>query len=490
MAQAGAGASSQPKAQQAPLSQSGGTVETQQSTSGSAGSSSSVNTLNSTIQVSGSYQGSVPGPKVPDGPLTLTIADATRRGLQFNLGGVTASIEVRQARAQRLAAVSEMLPNIYATLTETSTKIDLQTEGLTASVFGGKVSPPTTIGPFHYYSALANVSENLSLTALHNVRQSDASLEAARMSAADARELVVLAVGGAYLRVIANKANVLSQEAQVKQSEASYKLADDQYRAGTKTIIDSNKSLVELRTQQQRLSALRGDLSKQTMQLARLIGLPAGQPLVLSEDLPVQVPPAAPLEEGIRAALDARPDLKAAKLQLKAAGEARRASKAEYLPSVSINGNYGLEGIDPNKGVSAYQVSAGVNFRLFDSGRVKSDIDQADAILSQLQARYDDLKAAVDLDVRQVYVDLQVASEQIKVAQENRRLAAETLTQSVDRFTAGVTNSVEVVQSQETVAAAERDYISTLFSLNLARIAFAKATGQAEKFIPSMLKGN
>ena len=490
MAQTGAGASSMPKAQQAPLPQSGGSVEAQQSTVGSAGSSSSVNTLNSTIQVSGSYQGSVPDPKAPQGPLTLTIADAIHRGLQFNLGGVTASLGVRQARALRLAAVSEMLPNIYATLAETSAKIDLQTEGFSSAVFGGKITLPTTIGPFHYYSALGNVSENLSLTALHNVRQSEASLDAARMSMADARELIVLAVGGAYLRVIANQANVVSQEAQVKQAEASFKLADDQYRAGTKTIIDSNKSLVELRTQQQRLGALRGDLSKQTMQLARLIGLPAGQPLILNEDLPVQVAAAVPLEEGIKTALDARPDLKSARLQLKAAEEARRASKAEYLPSVGINGNYGVEGINPNKGVSAYEVSAGVNIHIFDSGRVRSDVDQSDAIVSQLQARYDDLKAAVDLDVRQVYVDLQVASEQLKVAQENRQLAAETLTQSVDRFASGVTNSVEVVQSQETVAAAERDYISTLFSLNLARIALAKATGQAEQFIPSMLKGN
>jgi len=82
-----------------------------------------------------------------------------------------------------------------------------------------------------------------------------------------------------------------------------------------------------------------------------------------------------------------------------------------------------------------------------------------------------------------------VASEQMKVAQENRQLAAETLTQSVDRFASGVTNSVEVVQSQETVAAAEQDYISTLFSLNLSRISLAKATGQAERFVPNMLKG-
>jgi len=484
------GAPSTPKALQVPLAQNAGSVNAQQSTAGSAGSTSSVNTINSTIQVSGNYQGSVPDPKAPQGSLTLTIAEAIGRGLQFNLGGITANVSVRQARAQRLAALSQMLPNIYGTLSEASAKVDLQTLGLSASAFGGRLPVPTTVGPFHYYTALGNVNEDLSFTALHNIRQSEALLQAARMSTANARELIVLAVAGTYLRVIANKANVRSQEAQVKQAEASYKLAADQYQAGTKTIIDSNKSLVELRTQKQRLSALRGDLLKETMQLARLIGLPAGQQLVLSEDLPVQVPDTISLEEGIKIALDERPDLKAARLQLKAAAEARRAAKSEYLPSLSINGDYGLEGINPNRGVSAYQVSAGLNIHIFDSGRVRADVDQADAVFSQLQAQYDDLKGAVDLDVRQAYVDLQVAAEQMKVAQANRQLAAETLTQSVDRFASGVTNSVEVVQSQETVAAAEQDYISTLFSLNLSRISLAKAIGQAEQFIPNMLKGN
>jgi outer membrane protein TolC len=482
--------SAAPKAQQVPLSQSAGNVEAQQSTTGSAGSNSSVNTINSTIQIAGPFQGSIPDSKVPQASLTLTIADAIGRGLRFNLGSVSANVSLRQARAQRLAALSLMLPNIYASLNETSSKVDLQTEGFSSSLFGKAISLPTTIGPFHYYSALANVNEDLSLTALHNLRQQEALAQAAQMSAANARELIVLAVGGSYIRVIANQANVLSQEAQVKQAQASYKLAADQYQAGTKTIIDSNKSLVELHTQQQRLAALRGDLFKETMQLARLIGLPAGQQLLLHEELPVEIANTIPVEEGIKAALEMRPDLKTARLQLQAAAEARRASKSEYFPSLSINGDYGLEGVNPNKGVAAYQVSAGVRIRLFDSGRVRADVDQADAAFTQLQAQYDDLRAAVDLDVRQAYVDLQVASDQIKVAQENRRLAAETLTQSIDRFSSGVTNSVEVVQSQETVALAEQDYISTLFSLNLSRISLAKATGQAEQFIPYMLKGN
>jgi len=484
--------SSLPRAEQLSPSgraQSGGTVQAEQSSSGN-GASSSVNTVDSTIQVSGAYQGSTPDPNAPQGPLTLNIEDAIRRGLRFNLGAISANASVKQLRGERLAALSKMLPNIYGTVSENGAKIDLGTQGLSPGTFGSSIPLPATVGPFHYYSALANVSEDLSMTALHNLRQSQASADAAQMSAQDARELIVLAVSGTYLRVLASKANVVSQESQVKQAAATFKQTEHQYQAGTKASIDRNKSFVEYQTEQQRLTSLRGDLVKQNMQLARLIGLPVGQVFTLSEDLPVQVREAVPLEEALKLAFEERSDLKAARLQLKAASEAHRASKAEYLPSLGVEGDYGLEGINPNKGVSVFQSAATVTIPIFQSGRVRADVEQADAALSQRQAEYADEKGVVELDVRQAYVDLQVATEQIAVAIENRKVAAEILTQSLDRFAAGVTNSVEVVQSQETVASAERDYVSTLFSLNLARISFARATGQAEQFIPNMLKGN
>ena len=484
--------SSLPRAEQLPPSgrtQSGSAVQAEQSSSGNGGSSS-VNTVNSTIQVSGAYQGSTPDPNAPQGPLTLNIADAIRRGLRFNLGAISANASVKQLRGERLAALSKMLPNIYGTLSENGAKIDLASLGLSPGTFGSSIPLPTTVGPFHYYSALANLSEDFSLTSLYNLHQSQASADAAQMSAQDARELIVLAVSGTYLRVLASKANVLSQEAQVKQAEATFKQSEHQFQAGTKASIDRNKSFVEYHTEQQRLISLRGDLLKQTMQLARLIGLPVGQVFTLSEDLPAKVPEAVSLEEALKRAFEERSDLKAARLQLKAASEAHKASKAEYLPSLGVKGDYGLEGVNPNKGVAVFQAAATVTIPIFQGGRVRADVEQADAALSQRQAEYADEKGAVELDVRQAYVDLQVATEQIAVAIENRKVAADILTQSLDRFAAGVTNSVEVVQSQETVASAERDYVSTLFSLNLARISLARATGQAEQFIPNMLKGN
>jgi outer membrane protein TolC len=484
--------SSLPRAQQLPPSgraQSGSTVRAEQSSSANGGTSS-VNTVNSTIQVSGAYQGSTPDPNASQGPLTLNIADAIRRGLRFNLGAISANASVKQLRGERLAALSKMLPNIYGTLSENGAKIDLATQGLSSGTFGSSIPLPTTVGPFHYYSALANLSEDLSMTSLYNLRQSQASADAAQLSAQDARELIILAVSGTYLRVLASKANVLSQEAQVKQAGATFKQSEHQYQAGTKASIDRNKSFVEYHTEQQRLISLRGDLLKQAMQLARLIGLPVGQVFTLSEDLPAQVPEAVSLEEALKLAFERRSDLDAARQQLKAASEARRAAKAEYLPSLGVKGDFGVEGVNPNKGASVFQAAATVNIPIFQGGRVKADVEQADAAFSQRQAEYADEKGAVELDVRQAYVDLQVATEQIAVAIENRKVATEILTQSLDRFAAGVTNSVEVVQSQETVASAERDYVSTLFSLNLARISLARATGQAEQFIPNMLKGN
>ncbi len=72
----------------------------------------------------------------------------------------------------------------------------------------------------------------------------------------------------------------------------------------------------------------------------------------------------------------------------------------------------------------------------------------------------------------------------------NRKLALATLQQLQDRFAVGVADSVEVVSSQQALAAADHDYVSSLFSQNLAKIALAHAMGEAEKDIPELFKGS
>jgi len=75
------------------------------------------------------------------------------------------------------------------------------------------------------------------------------------------------------------------------------------------------------------------------------------------------------------------------------------------------------------------------------------------------------------------------------VARSNIDLAEQTLTQSRDRFGAGVTDTVEVVQSQEAVASAHEQYISSLYSYNFAKISLARALGAAEEGVKEYFKG-
>ena len=53
--------------------------------------------------------------------------------------------------------------------------------------------------------------------------------------------------------------------------------------------------------------------------------------------------------------------------------------------------------------------------------------------------------------------------------------------QAHDRFAAGVTNNLEVVQSQQAVAAAEESYIESLYFWNLSRAAVGYAVGRAQQ---------
>ena len=77
-----------------------------------------------------------------------------------------------------------------------------------------------------------------------------------QLNAKDARELVVLAVGGSYLQMVATAARVDSQRAQVTNADAINRQAEVRREAGTNARIDVTRSAVELQTEQQRLSTL------------------------------------------------------------------------------------------------------------------------------------------------------------------------------------------------------------------------------------------
>jgi outer membrane protein TolC len=113
---------------------------------------------------------------------------------------------------------------------------------------------------------------------------------------------------------------------------------------------------------------------------------------------------------------------------------------------------------------------------------------KADAALRQAEAQLADVRALIDQDVRNALLDLKSSSDQVAVSQSSVKLADQALMQSQDRFSAGVTDNLEVVQAQEAVAVAHENLISSLYLNNLAKVSFARALGRAEEGVREYLK--
>jgi outer membrane protein TolC len=441
------------------------------------------------LPTQGASQGSVPTAQTPGAPLALSLDDAVQRGLKSNLGAVGFQQILRRAEGQDTVDRSFLLPQVNGSLTGVDQQTDLAALGFSSlklNVPG--FSFPTVIGPYHYFDLRAGVSQSiLDATRLNTYRATQQNGKAVQFSAQDVRDLIALAVSSAYLQVVSGGARVDSARAQVATAQATYQQAVDRHDAGVAARIDVTRSQVELQTEQQRLTSVVNDLAKQKIAFGRLIGLPPAQEFTLTDALPFAPLNDITIEQALARAAANRADLKAAEAQIHAAELTKRAAEAERLPSISVGADYGVIGVDPTNSHGTFSLTGSVKVPIWNGRRAQGDIEQADAALEQRRAEYQDLRGRIDAEIRTAFLDLNSAASQVKVADSNRTLAADTLQQARDRFAAGVADTVEVVQAQESVAAAEQDYIGSLYTHNLAKATLARSMGQADQNIKEFL---
>lgn len=429
------------------------------------------------------FLGSVPEGKVTADVLPLSFKEAIDRGLRNNLGLLLQSDSVLSARGTRWKELSELLPNVSASIGETVAQQDL-------AAFGFRLPGiPNVIGPYNYFQAGVNLSQSVfDWHALERERGATSGVKAAQFSYKEAREMVVLAVGNSYLLTLASAARVETSEAQVKTAQVLSDRSTDQQNAGVVPAIDAFRAQVELQARQQQLIVARNNYAKQKLSLARVIGLPPGQEFSLSDTAPYEPLAAMGLDQALQRAYASRPDYQAALAQVESAGHFRKAATAEHLPTLGIDGNFGDLGVAPGNSHSVFQVTGTLKIPIFEGGRAHADALQAESTLRQAQAQLGDLRGKIDYEVRSALLDLASAAQQVEVARVTIDLANRTLEQARDRFTAGVSDNLEVVQAQESMASASESYISSLYSHNVAKVALARAIGYAEEGVRIYLK--
>lgn len=418
--------------------------------------------------------GSVPSGSASNGVLKLKLRDAITMALRYNLEQIETQENVRVVRGQRLQTLSTLLPQVSAGVAENVE------QGSTAPLGIKSTLLPRVIGPYSFSTAEASASQSLfNFQSIQRFRAARNADEAAELSYADTLDVITLTVGNAYLRIIEAASQIADSEAQVRNAQAIYDQAVADLHAGTSPKIDVTRSAVQLHTEQYNLSVARNNFQIAKLNLGRAIGLPLGQQFELAESLPYSDLEPPTVDEALKSAYASRSDLRAARASLQAARKNLSAARGERYPVVAVKGDYGVQGFTFGHSHGVFGFQAAVSVPIFTGERIKGDIAIAEAVLHQRKAEAENLRGQIDYDVRTAYLNLEAAKEQVTVGKQNVALANENLDRSKERFSAGVTDSVEVVQAQQSLASANEQYIVGLYAHNLAKLELARALGVA-----------
>lgn len=420
------------------------------------------------------FAGSAATGRVTAEPLSLTLRDALARGLEHNLGLIMLEEQVESARGARIRSLRDLMPRVDARASDTRQTTNLAAFGFDTSLFPGI---PSIVGPYNIFDARVYGSQPiLDLSALNDVRSSTFALSAARLDSQNARDVVAFVVTDLYLRAVSAASRIDAIRSQVATAEALLTLATNQRNAGATTGIDVLRAQVQVQAQRQRLVAAENECAKQTLQLARAIGVPVAQQIEPADRGDAVPLVAASLEDAVRRAADGRADYRASLERVHAAEANLRAASAEGLPTVHVNADVGAIGSNPGDARRTYAISGSVRLSVFDRDHKGRQVESA-ARLRQRRAEAADFAQKIEAEVRTAFLDVRASEQLLALATEQVSLAEQELSLARTRFSAGVTSNLEVIQAQTELAGAHDRAIAGAYAFNAAKAALARAVG-------------
>ena len=441
------------------------------------------------------YAGSVEAVAATPGARHLSLDEAIRLGIEHNLALTLARLNQKTAQAQKLQLENYLLPNLSLHGEVGVHQYNLEAEGFKPSLvsaFGIPVSQASQIPlvvRVNDRSGQINLTQALfTWSGWDGWRAAKANERAAYYSAQSSRGLVVLYVGNAYLKAIADSAQIDYAQSLLKTDQTLLYQAHQEHLAGTAANLDELRARVQYQSQQQALITAQNNFDKDKIALNRQIGLAHGQQIQLTDATPYSDLTAMTIEEARQQAYNSRQDFQEMKQQILFAELEQRAIKHERYPSLSFSGNYGVTGVDGLIYHGTFQAIGTLNIPIFHEAKFRGDDDVAQAQVEELRSQMNDLTAKIDQQLRDSLLDLQSAQELVRVSKSNVDLAATALDQSTQRFKAGVDDNLPVAQAQSTLAQAQAQYVNSVYQFNQAKLGLARNLGiidtQYKNYIP------
>jgi len=417
-------------------------------------------------------------------PLRLTVEEAVARGLDTShrLGEAKARQETAEAIADERHAVS--LPQVAAQAGY------MRTNHVTP--FSVIMPGPPPVRSEIYPDVPDNYRTRLDVQyLLYTGGRLDALERAARIEAtassdeiAVARADLTLEITRSYWALVTATEALRVVEGALDRINAHLRDVRNQLAAG---LIPPNDVLtVEAQQSRQRMLAIQARVARDVAEaeVARLVGAPPGTPIEIAT--PIALAPAAPgsLDTLVDTARRQRPERAALEKRVAAARERGTAALAGRKPTIGVGG--GVDYARPNPRIfpreaawkSSWDAGVNVNWPIFDGGKARSEVAEADAAARALVERLADVDASLALEVRQRLAEVESSRAAVDAAADAVRSATEARRVLGERFAAGVATSTDVLDAQVALLQAELDRTQTIANAHLADARLSRALGR------------
>jgi outer membrane protein TolC len=436
------------------------------------------------------YWGSVTAEPVTGTPLKLSLDDAVRRGLSYNLGLKEAENAEKALHGQKNQVEQVFVPTITLSADTGYYMHDLAAQGFgpkTVKEFSGHLPGGAT-------PQIPNVTRDtltdaklqftqvfFSAPAIAAFKAAGAAEHSSYFAKMTARGEVVQQVATAYLRALADASEVENAQALLNEAQVLEDHEHQAHVAGTVANLDELRAKVQVETQQQALIAAQNQQAKDIILLKREIGVDPAQVMVLTDQAPYGALAAQTPAELRALAYQSRQDYQNLQNQVVVYKALHSSARAERLPTLTFYSYYQTSTVTTVNTHGNFIAAGQLNFPIFREAQVRGDEDVSRENLRNITAELDELRDHIDEQVRAALLDVNANTRLVDVARSNVDLATRALNDETDRVNAGVDDNLPLVTAQATLASAQTNLVESLYQYNVSKLGLARAAGVLEQ---------
>ncbi|HKD66810.1 MAG TPA: TolC family protein [Candidatus Binataceae bacterium] len=315
-------------------------------------------------------------------------------------------------------------------------------------------------------------------------------VEQRRFEAASAKsqeELVeldlIFEVSQRYFNLLAAQQMVRVYEKAVEQRQYHLHEAQVKASAALRPQLDVYVTQAELERAQLRLVDARNAVADGKVALDNAMGLSEAAPDYTPADLLTYGKVSDTMGALVRTAMRDRPDLAAVEDQIRAMGAQIRQYRSDFLPTASAMGGYNALGTGL-PAANNFNVGLVITWPMFNGFLTTHQVQEARLEQEALEHAIDDLRQRVILQVKTAFLDWQASLQRIRRAEGAVAASSVELELAEKRYEAGLTNIVELEDSQRHYTFDDADYANALYSYSLAKAQVDRATGRALLNLP------